>query len=271
LFLTIRAPWYATTHFKVFLTLGVLLLITSIYLIRYNRKKAENLRLQKMVEGRTAELRKSNEDLGTAMNLAREQKDNIAFLMQELNHRVKNNLQLIASLLDIQKEGIENDLARNNIQAAQNRLFTIATIHDLLSEKSHGKNFKLDLFIKTLVHELVQFMNADVDLKFNLEPLQVNKICITPLGIIINELVTNTLKHAFEPEQKNASINIGLDKLGNEAILEYRDNGIGLSKNVKNRDGSLGMKLIENLARQLKGDMKIMDEEGTYIIIRFKC
>lgn len=271
LFLTIRAPWYATTYFRVFLAMAVLLLITSIYLIRYNRKKAENLRLQKTVEGRTAELRKSNEDLETAMNLAQEQKDNIAFLMQELNHRVKNNLQLIASLLDIQKEGIEDDLARNNLQAAQNRLFTIATIHDLLSEKSHGENFKLDLFVTTLANELVNFMDANVNLKFDLEPLEVNKKCITPLGIIINELVTNTLKHAFQPGQENKQISLSLTKKDSVATLEYFDNGIGIAENIRNRDGSLGMKLIGNLARQLKGDMQIKEHDGTHIIIHFKC
>ncbi|MGB7787007.1 MAG: two-component regulator propeller domain-containing protein [Salinimicrobium sp.] len=271
LFLTIRAPWYATVYFKIFLTMAVLLLITSIYLIRYNQKKAENLRLQKMVEGRTAELQKSNEDLGTAMTLAQEQKNNITFLMQELNHRVKNNLQLIASLLDIQKEGISDELAKNNLQAAQNRLFTIATIHDLLSEKSHGQNFKLDLFITTLANELVQFMDAKVNLQLELEPLEVNKKCITPLGIIINELVTNTLKHAFQDGQEKKQISIRLSKENNVAKLEYLDNGIGIAENIRNRDGSLGMKLIGNLAQQLKGDMVIKDDNGTHIIIRFKC
>lgn len=271
LFLTISAPWYATTLFKIFLTMAVLLLITTIFLFRYNQKKKENLRLQKMVEARTAELRRSNEDLGEAMNLANEQKNNIAFLMQELNHRVKNNLQLIASLLDIQKESIKDTSTKNNLQAAQNRLFTISTIHDLLSEKNHGDNFKLDQFIRILANELIQFMNADVDLKFQLEPLEVKPICVTPLGIIINELVTNTLKHAFKSEQKNKEISISLSKEGDMAKLEYFDNGIGIMKNMPKKEDSLGMNLIKNLALQLKGDMEIREHNGTHIIIRFKC
>jgi two-component sensor histidine kinase len=140
-----------------------------------------------------------------------------------------------------------------------------------LSEKSHGNNFKLDLFITTLAHELVHFMDAKVDLKLNLAPLEVNKKCITPMGIIINELVTNTLKHAFQAEQENKQISISLEKKDAVAILEYFDNGIGISPNLESRDGSLGMKLIGNLAQQLKGDMEIRENKGTHIIIRFKC
>lgn len=271
LFLTISAPWYATTQFKILLTMGGLLLITSIFLIRYNQKKRENLRLQKMVEGRTAELRKSNEDLGKAMLLANEQKNNIAFLMQELNHRVKNNLQLIASLLDIQKESIHNELTKNNLQAAQNRLFTIATIHDLLSERSPRDNFKLDSFITSLANELIHFMDAKVDLKFTLDPLEVKTICITPLGIIINELITNTIKHAFKSDQDQKEISISLTEENSMAKLEYFDNGVGIMNNMPKKTDSLGMNLVKNLAHQLKGDMEIKEYKGTHIIIRFKC
>ena len=271
LVLTIRAPWYESTFFRIFLVLALLLLITSFYLFRYNQKKKENIRLQKMVDGRTAELKRSNDDLSAAMNLAKEQKENIGFLMQELNHRVKNNLQLIASLLDIQKESIKDKLAKNNLEAAQNRLFTIATIHDLLSEKRPGENFKLDMFISTLAKELVHFMDAQVILNFDLKPLDVHKKCVTPLGIIINELVTNTLKHAFPEDQTNKEINISLKKEGGFAILKYTDNGIGIPEDIQSREGTLGLSLIGNLAQQLKGDMEIKNTKGTCIIIRFNC
>ena len=271
LVLTIRAPWFETTFFRLSLILALLLLITGVYLIRYNQKKKENIRLQKMVEGRTVELKQSNDDLSAAMNLAKEQKENIGFLMQELNHRVKNNLQLIASLLDIQKESITDKLAKNNLEAAQNRLFTIATIHDLLSEKRPGENFKLDLFISTLAKELVHFMDARAVLHFDLKPLEVHKKCITPLGIIINELVTNTLKHAFPADQEDKRIHIALKKEGALAILEYSDNGVGIPLDIQSRENSLGLSLIENLARQLKGNMEIINTKGTRIVIHFKC
>ncbi|WP_324719392.1 ligand-binding sensor domain-containing protein [Salinimicrobium sp. HB62] len=271
LVLTIRAPWYESTFFRIFLVLALLLLITSFFLFRYNQKKKENIRLQKMVDGRTAELKRSNDDLSAAMNLAKEQKENIGFLMQELNHGVKNNLQLIASLLDIQKESITDKLAKNNLEAAQNRLFTIATIHDLLSEKRPGENFKLDLFISILARELVHFMDAQVVLNFDLKPLDVHKKCVTPLGIIINELVTNTLKHAFPENQTHKEINISLQKVGALAILKYSDNGIGMPEDLQNRESTLGLSLIKNLAQQLKGDMEIKNADGTCIIIQFQC
>ncbi|NJW51394.1 ligand-binding sensor domain-containing protein [Salinimicrobium oceani] len=272
LVLTIRAPWFDTTFFKLFLIFAVLLLITAIYLFRYNQKKAENLRLQRMVEGRTSELKKSNEDLNVAMKLSKEQNENIAFLMQELNHRVKNNLQLIASLLDIQKESINDELAKNNLQAAQNRLFTIATIHDLLSGKRPEEHFKLDEFVSTLANELVRFMGAGVQLSFNLHSMEVHKKCITPLGIIINELVTNSLKHAFPANQESKHLWISLTKKKSFIELEYKDNGIGISKELRESKNSLGFDLIENLARQLKGRMEIKrTKKGTHIIVLFEC
>ena len=269
--LTIKAPWYATPFFKIFLVMALLLLITAIYLLRYNQKKAENFRLQKMVEGRTAELTKSNKDLSVAMNLAKEQKENVAFLMQELNHRVKNNLQLIASLLDIQKEGISDEIAKSNLQAAQNRLFTIATVHDLLSNtKKPEDNFRLNSFIKRLATELVHFMDAEVMLSFDLAPLECSKRHVTPLGIIINELVTNTLKHAFLPGQQEKKIHISLSRKNDIALLKYKDNGIGISKDTQITENSMGLNLIENLANQLQGEMKILYKKGTYILIHFK-
>ena len=272
LVLIIRAPWYETGLFRIFLILAVLLLITAIYLYWYNQKKAENLRLQRMVEGRTAELQKTNEDLSAAMNLAQEQKDNIAFLMQELNHRVKNNLQLIASLLDIQKESIHDELAKDNLQAAQNRLFTIATIHDLLSAKRPGEHFRLDQFVSTLSNELVNFMDAGVQLEFDLQVMEVHKKCITPLGIIINELVTNTLKHAFSEEKTDKKIHISLSPVKDKIRLEYRDNGKGIPNTIRFEKDSLGFNLIENLARQLKGNLEIKEvQSGTCITIEFKC
>ena len=268
--LTIQAPWYATTYFKILAVVALLLLITTFYLVRYNQKKAENLRLQRMVDGRTAELSKSNEDLSAAMNLAKEQKENISFLMQELNHRVKNNLQLVASLLDIQKEGISDEFAKNNLQAAQNRLFTIATVHDLLSTKRPEDNFRLDDFIKKLARELVQYMDTEVELQFDLVPLESSKKHITPVGIIINELVTNTLKHAFLPGQENKTIMIKLAADGDFAILDYYDSGKGIPEDSRKKENSMGLNLIENLALQLKGEMKILHEKGTHITLRFR-
>ncbi|MGI0106186.1 ligand-binding sensor domain-containing protein [Salinimicrobium sp. WS361] len=272
LVLTIRAPWYATAWFKAFAILLLLLLITGIYFYRYNLKKAENVRLHKMVEGRTAELRKTNNDLGEAMLLANKQKDNIAFLMQELNHRVKNNLQLIASLLDIQKESIFDESARDHLQAAQNRLFTIAAIHDLLSAKNPRGHFRLNDFISSLTSELVNFMDEGVDLDFKLEPFEVHKKCITPLGIIINELVTNSLKHAFPNEQEKKEIHISLSAEEETIRMDYKDNGTGIPKDIRNDSNSLGFNLVENLAQQLKGNLEIIEApEGTHIVIRFKC
>ncbi len=264
----IHAPWYKTTLFRIgggFLTL---LLIAGWFFYRNYEQNRKNQLLREMVLVRTKELHDSNEDLSNAMKTSKEQKENISFLMRELNHRVKNNLQLLASLLEMQKGNTRHKATQNNLQAAQNRLFTIAKIHDLLGGDQSENGSELDVFISKLAKELIAFMEVPVELSCNLESIRVLPKKINPLGIIINELITNTIKHAFADDKKNGAIHISLKKEGKFGKLVYWDNGKGISEINGNKE-SLGLKLIRNLAIQLGGRAEITSEKGTVFTIYF--
>jgi two-component sensor histidine kinase len=128
---------------------------------------------------------------------------------------------------------------------------------------------RLDKFIEVLAKELVSFMGADVQLKFDLAPLKVSQKKINPLGIILNELITNSLKHAFEASQKDKTISISLEKEGGLGKLTYRDNGKGLPENSGENTKSLGLKLIHNLVLQLDGSVENHAGKGAFFEIRF--
>lgn len=268
----IKAPWYETTLFRVAVIVLTLLLMSMWFVLKNYRHKQHNRLLKEMVRVRTKELRDSNNALNKTAKTAREQKENVAFLMRELNHRVKNNLQLMASLLDMQMTTTKSKIVKRNLQTTQNRLFTISKIHDLLRAKEEEKNTELALFIRQLTQELIRFMDQDIHLNFDLIMLSVNKKKINPLAIILNELVTNTVKHAFEDkttEQKSKSISITLEREGLLGKLTYKDNGKGIAAETKTRQNSLGLKLIENLALQLGGHFDISFGKGTVFVVYF--
>ncbi|HET8809055.1 MAG TPA: two-component regulator propeller domain-containing protein [Flavobacteriaceae bacterium] len=267
----IRAPWYETTLFKIGLVFFVLLLLAGWFLYRNYQQNQKNRLLRQMVRVRTKELRASNNDLNQAAKQAKEQKENIAFLMRELNHRVKNNLQLMASLLDMQKGNTAHKTTQNNLQAAQNRLFTIAKIHDLLGGSKQQDFTELDVFIRKLTKELVIFMEVPIKLEFDLEAVKVSQKKINPIGIILNELITNSIKHGFTASQKEKTIHILLEKEGEFGKLVYRDNGKGISENITENQKSLGLKLIRNLALQLGGRVEISSENEAVFKIYFAC
>lgn len=266
--IVIRAPWYRTLIFRIGIILFILSVITGWFFYRNYEQIRKNQLLQNMVNVRTQELRESNRDLNRAMKKAREQRKNISFLMGELNHRVKNNLQLMASLLEMQKGNTQHKITKNNLQSAQNRLYTIAKIHDLLGADQSKKSKELPIFITNLAEGLIAFMEEPVKLILDLEPIKIHPKKINPLGIILNELITNTIKHAFDVEQKNREIHISLKREGKFGKLSYFDNGKGISENLKNKK-SLGLKLIENLALQLGGSLELKAEKVTVFNIYF--
>src|SRR5690606_12606082 len=211
----IQSPWYASLWFR--LTAGVLLalVITGTFVYKNYQQKKTNLRLSHMVSVRTEELRQTNRALNASLQTTQQQKENITFLMQELNHRVKNNLQLITSLIDIQSFEIEDTGIQDKLRMLQSRVFTVSKIHDILNQKGVGNNIRADRFMGDLAEDLIVFSGLSIDLEVDVEPIYfpINKL--THLGLIINELITNSIKHAFGAKQGTRQIQISLHEENN--------------------------------------------------------
>lgn len=262
----IRSPWYASLWFRLTAGLLLALAITGTFMYKNYQQKKINLRLSTMVGERTEELRQTNSALNASLQTTQQQKENISFLMQELNHRVKNNLQLITSLIDIQGFGIEDAGIQDKLRILQSRVFTVAKIHDILNQKNTGSDIRTDRFISDLANDLIVFSGLAIDLEVNVEPIYFPINRLTHLGLIINELITNSIKHAFEAHQGARQIQISLREENNRLKFVYRDNGRGFKTTHTNRGTKKGVNLLKNLAQELKGTIELRNECGAVFI-----
>ncbi len=194
-------------------------------------------------------------------------------LLKEIHHRVKNNLMIISSLLNLQSRYIQDEKSKNIFKESQNRASSMALIHERLYQSTDLKNIDFGDYVQTLSKDLYSTYVLDKDLiKMNIETdeLKLDIDTSIPLGLILNELVTNSLKHAFSPG-KRGIINIKFKKLDEHYLLEVKDNGKGLPVGLdyKNAD-SLGLNIITSLTEQIDGELEHLNHSGTIFRITFK-
>ena len=262
-------PWYQTTLFRFSFILLFLLSGILFYFYKTTRLKKDKLKLEKIVSQRTQEVLGKNKALKLAYNESEKQRDSIQFLMRELSHRVKNNLQIISSLLNIQANTIENSQAVDALKMAKNRILAIAHIESkMLIDK---ETIKIDEFIKELSQSIITALSDDEKLKFtivyDLTALSLKNVNTTMIGLILNELITNTTKYAFDdfkPENK-LSISCKIHKTSLKLII--RDNGKGYSQKKNVLPESLGIELVAEMVKQLNATIVINSTKGTENII----
>ncbi|MBW7871678.1 MAG: hypothetical protein H3C39_11535 [Flavobacteriia bacterium] len=265
----IKSPWYKTIWFRTLLASFLAFLIIGVFLYKNYQQKQTNRRLSKMVEVRTHELTESNNALNHSLEVSEKQKENIAFLMRELNHRVKNNLQIITSLIDIQDVGIEDEEAKEKLKILQARIFTVSRVHDILNTSGEQSFVRIDEFISNLARELIEFSGEKIELQTNLRPVTFGVEKLTYLGLIINELITNSIKYAFDGNPPAKKINIELTEEEHSLKLLYRDNGKGYASGIIDNPDKMGLNLIRFLAKELKGLPKFKNESGAVFILNF--
>jgi PAS domain S-box-containing protein len=193
-------------------------------------------------------------------------------LLREIHHRVKNNLQIIASLLRLQ-EYLGNDEIRNVLKESEGRVRIMAMVHEKLYRSSSLSNINSKEYINGLISDVFYnygIKKEDITTNLQLEDVNLNIETIIPLGLIINEIVTNSVKYAFP--QGNGKITIKLKKgKGDEYNLIIRDNGIGIPENIDiEKTETLGLKLVNVLTSQIDGQIKLDRTKGTQFKITFK-
>ncbi len=197
-------------------------------------------------------------------------------LLQEVHHRVKNNMQIIVSLLNLQASPMHNHGLRESFKAVTSRIHSMALVHEMLYQSKDLSVVLFDQYIERLVKGLFHSFGADsgrIGLEMNLEPIPLKVDHAIPCGLIVQELVTNALKYAFPAGWTGKPvIRIGFGRVDQEIELSVADNGIGMPV-VTDIDGlkSLGFRLIHMLGRvQLHGTIRVEGTEGTRIRLRFK-
>lgn len=179
-------------------------------------------------------------------------------LLQEVHHRVKNNLQLIASLLNLQLMSIENESARRAIEESKSRVQAIALMHKGLYQDDNYNSVHLKSYVNELIDNQKTLSNSSelkLDFKVKIDPIDLDIDKSVPVGLILSELISNSLKHAFKGLHQGI-ISISIIEQDGTIILDYSDNGIGLPEdfNIEHQE-SLGFTLISALTDQLNGTM----------------
>jgi len=193
-------------------------------------------------------------------------------LIKEVNHRVKNNLQIVMNLLQSQSAYMANESAQQAILEGQNRVRSIALIHDQLFKTDSVTEIDLACYVTELIHSLDYAINKQgdkVNIRCDIDAIMLDVSQAIPVGIILNEAVTNAFKYAF-PGNSAGEIRITVKETAGRIRMCISDNGAGLPKDFRlEKVNSLGMTLIRGLAGQLRGTFHIIDHEGVTISIEF--
>lgn len=193
-------------------------------------------------------------------------------LMKEVHHRVKNNLMMISSLLNIQSHYIKDQEVKDIFAESQNRANSMALLHQELYKSGDMKEIELSEYLRSLSTEIMHSYNSkdkSVDLSLDLERGTIDVDRAIPIGLIATETIINSFKHAF-PEG-NGKILVKFYKDDDSFVLIISDNGVGFPENLDFRSqGNMGMMLINGLINQIDGSIDMIRENGTKFIIKFK-
>ena len=198
--------------------------------------------------------------------------DEKEWLMKEIHHRVKNNLQIVMSLLNSQSAYLKDNAALAAIKESQHRVHAISLIHQKLYQSDNLTAVDMEPYIKDVVEYLSDNLDSEHRIKFqvSITPLQLDVAQAVPMGLIINEAITNAIKYAF-PNERIGLVNINLyHQLPDEIILTIADDGIGFAPgfNLEHAE-SLGMSLMKGLCKQLDGEFDIINNNGITIQVKF--
>ena len=194
-------------------------------------------------------------------------------LLKEIHHRVKNNLMIISSLLNLQSGYIKDKESQDIFKESQNRARSMALIHERLYRSTDLKKIDFGDYIQSLSKDLFNTYISNsslIALKINVENIFLDINTAIPLGLIVNELITNSLKHAF-PNGRKGEINVEFHKKDEKYEFTVKDNGIGFPKDIDfKKTDSLGLQIVTNLTDQIDGKIELNINNGTEFKINFK-
>jgi Signal transduction histidine kinase len=187
-------------------------------------------------------------------------------LLREIQQRVKNNLHTVHDLLALQSKFIRDDKVLKALQESQNRIKAMALVHEILYQSPEITNIDLDLYVKTLGENLMDFYGnkgREIVLRTDITDVRLGVNTAIPVGLIVNELMSNALKHAF-PDRKKGEIFVSVRKKDRNISIVFRDDGAGMPRDINWRDTrSLGLRMVFSLVEQMKGTIGLDRSRGT--------
>lgn len=253
------------------LTAAATLMLALLLGLGYNRYRLKQ-RVNHQLQQQQTEINQQNRSL---TNLIAE-KDNLLeekeWLMKEIHHRVKNNLQIVISLLNTQSSFLQDEMAYKAIRESQHRMQSISLIHQKLYQSDNLSMVNMPAYIS----DLIQYLSGSFDIanrikfEINIADIELEVTKSVPLGLILNEAITNSIKYAF-PEDRIGTIAISLQELEENCYeMKIHDNGIGLAYDADiSKSKTLGMSLMRGLAKQLSGTFSVKNDNGIAIVVGF--
>lgn len=244
--------WFYLIIFGTFL-FGIYLMVKA----RTKNLSKQKLLLEHQVELRVEEISRQNKEKEV--------------MLKEIHHRVKNNLQIINSLISLQSNFVQDEKALALFDECRNRVSSMALIHEKMYETKDLANIKVNEYVADLVENLIQTygINQRAELNFDIRVSTFDIDTIVPFGLLINEIVSNSLKYAFK--DGGGTIFVKLKQKDNRYELEIGDNGIGFPEGfVRAKSETLGMQLIDVLAEQLGGTVEVRTGNGVIYYIVFE-
>ncbi|MGN8224435.1 sensor histidine kinase [Gracilimonas sp. BCB1] len=239
-------------------------------------KWVSNVRtLVRNAEGKPEAIIGSVRDISTQKKQDKQLKESLKdkeILLQEIHHRVKNNLAIISSLLELQKDNVSHEV-EDMLSSSQARIKSIAKVHEKLYESSTLSNIPLDSYIRELSEEIKNAYTSEkkeIEIQTDVVPFEIDLDDAIPIGLILNELINNAFKHAFK-ERNEGIIKISLKQSGSGMELMVANNGDSISEDFDpEQSESLGMTLIQVLIKRVNGALTIESGEWTRFIIQFE-
>lgn len=239
----------------------LLLIIIALLYSRYRLKQRTNI----VLEQKEKEISKVNINLRKLL-------DEKEWLVREIHHRVKNNLQTVISLLNSQSAYLDNDMALSAIKNSQHRIHSMSLIHQKLYSTENISTINMPAYIKELAEYLKASFSLGQRVRFELkiDSIELDVANAVPIGLILNESITNSIKYAF-PDENKGIISISLVRTSDKRIkLEIIDDGIGFDADTTGKKmDSFGMILIRGLSEDLGADFEMISNKGTSIKIEF--
>ncbi len=255
-FIEIDIPYWKRAWFLLLVFVSFILLI--VVLVRIYTEKKEKKDLKKLVDEQTYNLQSALIEKEV--------------LIKEIHHRVKNNLAVVSGLLELQSWNIEEGLAKTAIQESKMRVLAMSKIHENLYQNDDLAKVNFKKFLEDLIASVDQTMKKpghEIDLELDITNIPMNVNIGIPLGLMVNEILSNAYKHAFN-NAKKGHIQISFEKNKDDYRLEIKDNGIGSDENVLEKNSSsLGISLIKSLASQINGEVSFSGKDGAQFTILF--
>jgi len=226
-------------------SIGLLALLSVFYILLRNNRRKSRL------------LKKKNEQITAVLN----EKE---ILLKEIHHRVKNNLQIISSLLRMQSRDLNDKGAKDALKESENRIHSMAMIHQDLYQEDDLSGVDMPGYIDKLMnHVLYSFKRKDkaIDINKSVDDIKLDIDTVIPLGLILNELLTNSFKYAFN-EKESGNINVELKEIENQLLLCVSDNGQKSFDDNEIQGTGFGSKMINALAKKLKAEIEIEKKDG---------